>query len=232
MSGTVLSLSTPAIAPSILTADFGRLQEEIQRAERAGVELIHLDIMDGHFVPNITFGPLVVSTVRAITTLPLDVHLMIEHPDRYIDAFADAGADILTVHLEAAPHIHRVVEQIKARNIDAGVAINPGTSILGLESVLPFIDLVLVMSVNPGFGGQSFIPESVHKIRRLRELLAAEGQDQVRIEVDGGINPGTIADAMGAGGELFVTGSSVFNNRMSVDEAVSELRSAISSASR
>lgn len=229
MSGTVLSLSTPAIAPSILTADFGQIREEIQHAERAGVELIHLDIMDGHFVPNITFGPLVVSAVRGITNLPLDVHLMIEHPDRYIDAFADAGADIVTVHVEAAPHIHRVVEQIRGRDIAPGVAINPGTPLSALESIVSFIDLVLVMSVNPGFGGQSFIPESIDKIRKLRDLLAASELDQVRIEVDGGINSDTIAEAARAGGQLFVTGSSVFNDRMAVEEAVGKLRAALDS---
>lgn len=230
MSGSVVSLSTPAIAPSILTADFGRLREQIREAEAAGVDLIHLDVMDGHFVPNISFGPLVVSAVRDVTTLPLDVHLMIEQPDRYIDAFADSGADVLTVHVEATPHVHRVVQRIRAREVAAGIALNPGTSTSALESLLPFIDLVLVMSVNPGFGGQSFIRESLERVRLIRKMLSEQGSDSVRIEIDGGINRDSISAAYEAGAEIFVTGSSVFNDRETVSEAVAALRTALGSS--
>lgn len=227
MAGSVLSLRTPAIAPSILTSDFGQLREEIQAAEASGVELIHLDVMDGHFVPNISFGPLVVQAVREITSLPLDVHLMIDDPDKYIDEFVSAGADNLTVHVEATAHTHRIVERIKNHNIDAGVAVNPGTSLAAIEELLGEVDLVLVMSVNPGFGGQSFIPESLDKIRRLREMLRGRRLDGVRIEVDGGIKQETIREAYDAGAEIFVAGSAVYNDRASVADSVAALRACL-----
>jgi ribulose-phosphate 3-epimerase len=227
MTGSVLSLKRPAIAPSILTADFGRLHDQIQEAEQAGADAIHLDIMDGHFVPNISFGPLVVSTIKNSTHLPLDTHLMIEHPERYIDSFADAGASVLTVHPEATPHVHRAIQQIKARDIDAGVAVNPGTPLAAIVDLLPFVDLVLVMSVNPGFGGQSMIPSTLGKVSRLRSTLQERDLSNVRIEIDGGIKASNIAKAYEAGADIFVTGSSVFNDDHTVQRAIDELRSAL-----
>jgi ribulose-phosphate 3-epimerase len=229
MAGTARKLHIPAIAPSILTADFGRLHDEIQEAESAGVDMIHLDVMDGHFVPNISFGPLVVSAIWESTNLPLDVHLMIESPERYIDAFVDAGASIISIHAEATAHPHRALQQIKDGQIDAGIAINPATPLSAVREVLPVVDLVLLMTVNPGFGGQSFIPESVDRIRRLHELLVELGHQDVRIEVDGGLKEETINQAREAGAEIFVTGSSVFNDRESVADAVARLRSALGS---
>lgn len=230
MGGSMMNIPIPAIAPSILTADFGRLRDQVQEAADGGVDLIHLDVMDGHFVPNITFGPVVVSAVRQATSLPMDVHLMIDNPDRYIDAFADAGADFMTIHVETTPHVHRVLQQIKSRGVGAGVAINPGTSVEDVEPVFPYIDLVLVMSVNPGFGGQSFIPESLARVRHLRSVLAEHGASHVRIEIDGGINSETISDAFAAGAEIFVAGSAVFNDREPVSKAVRGLRSSLESA--
>jgi ribulose-phosphate 3-epimerase len=215
----------PAIAPSILTADFGRLREQIQEAEEAGVDLIHLDVMDGHFVPNISFGPLIVSAIRSATSLPLDVHLMIEKPERYLDAFVDAGADMVSLHIEATPHAHRAIQQIRNRDVAAGIALNPATPLGEIEELLPIVDLVLLMSVNPGYGGQSFIPESVDKIARLKALLDRLDCDPPAIEVDGGIKPETIRRAYDAGAGVFVCGSSVFNDSEPVAAAVSKLRS-------
>jgi ribulose-phosphate 3-epimerase len=171
MSETVLNLKRPAIAPSILTADFGRLAEQIEAAQSAGVDAIHLDVMDGHFVPNISFGPGVVASIRKETRLLLDAHLMIEYPERYVEAFVDAGADIITIHSEATPHPHRVIQQIKQQEAGAGIAINPATSLSAIEELIEIVDLVLVMSVNPGFGGQTLIPSTLHKIERLRVFL-------------------------------------------------------------
>jgi ribulose-phosphate 3-epimerase len=190
------------------------------------VDLIHLDIMDGHFVPNISFGPLVVSAVRDMTTVPLDVHLMIESPERYIYDFVQAGADCISVHIESTPHIHRAIQMIRAHNVSSGVAVNPGTSIDTITDVLPIVDMVLIMTVNPGFGGQSFIPEMLSKVSRARQLIA-EHESRPRIEVDGGIKSETIYPASEAGAEIFVCGSSVFNEDREVADAVGELRSAL-----
>ncbi|MEX2426588.1 MAG: ribulose-phosphate 3-epimerase [Thermomicrobiaceae bacterium] len=228
MTHRMNKLAAPCIAPSILTADFLRLGEQIGAVESTGVELIHLDVMDGRFVPNISFGPLVVSAVRGTTELPLDVHLMIDQPERYIDAFASAGADSISIHAEASAHCHRALQQIRDQDVAAGIAINPGTPLTAIEELLPLVDLVLVMSVNPGFGGQSFIQESLRKIKRLGAVLAEGGFGNVRIEVDGGINSDNIGPARDAGAEIFVCGSSVFNERESVDKAVASLRSALS----
>jgi len=197
------------MAPSILSADFSRLGEEIKTVEKAGADVIHVDVMDGHFVPNITIGPLVVASVRQITDLPLDVHLMIADADRYIDDFAKAGADWITVHVEACPHLHRTINRIKELGKKAGAVLNPATPLVSLDEILGDVDLVMLMSVNPGFGGQSFIWSSVNKIRTLRKMIDARGLE-TGIEVDGGVGPLTIADVAGAGANIFVAGSAVF----------------------
>lgn len=195
------------IAPSILSADFAKLGEETRAMEQAGADWIHLDVMDGHFVPNITFGPGVVAALRPVTKLPLDVHLMISPIDPYIGAFADAGADIITVHAEGGPHLHRSVQAIRAHGKKAGVSLNPATHESCLRYVMDDIDLVLVMSVNPGFGGQSFIPAQLDKIRALREMI---GRRPIRLEVDGGVTPGTAAAIIEAGADALVAGSAAF----------------------
>lgn len=200
------------IAPSILSADFGRLAEEVRSVEMAGADVIHIDVMDGHFVPNITIGPMVVKALRSVTKLPLDVHLMIDFPDRYIEAFAQAGATWLSVHVEACTHIHRTINAIKALGIKAGAVLNPATSPSTLEYILADLDLVLVMSVNPGFGGQHFIPSSLDKIRHLRKLLASLDH-YVPIEVDGGVNSQTIEAVVSAGADICVAGSAIFGTR-------------------
>ena len=197
------------IAPSILSADFSRLGAEIQAVEAAGADVIHIDVMDGHFVPNITIGPLVVKAVRRITSLPLDVHLMISDADRYVEDFANAGADWITVHVEACIHLHRTVHQIRKMGKKAGAVLNPATSLATLEEILPDLDLVMLMSVNPGFGGQSFIESSVAKMRRLKQMIDAIGHP-VGIEVDGGVSPDTIARIADAGANIFVAGSAIF----------------------
>jgi len=197
------------IAPSILSADFARLGEEITAVLEAGADVVHIDVMDGHFVPNITIGPLVVKAVRRITNAPLDVHLMIENADRYLDAFADAGADWITVHPETGYHLHRTVGRIRELGLKAGVVLNPATSLESLEWVLEDIDLVMLMSVNPGFGGQSFIPSSLAKVRLLKEMIDSRGL-QVGIEMDGGIGPNNIGKAVEAGANIFVAGSAIF----------------------
>ncbi len=211
------------LAPSILTADFTRLGEQIQEAEAAGVDWIHLDIMDGHFVPNITFGPVVVQTVRSVTRLPLDVHLMIEQPERYLADFAQAGANRLTVHVETCPHLHRTIQQIKEVGCKAGVALNPATPLVSLEEVLPELDLALVMSVSPGFGGRVYIPSSTSKIARLRAMLDALGSP-AELEVDGGIHLDTIAEVVEAGATVLVIGSAIFNRQAPIAENVQRLR--------
>ncbi|SEN15916.1 ribulose-phosphate 3-epimerase [Lihuaxuella thermophila] len=198
------------IAPSILSADFSRLGEEIADVERAGADWIHVDVMDGHFVPNITLGPLIVESIRPHTGLPLDVHLMIEEPDRYIEAFAKSGADLISVHQEACPHLHRTVHLIKEQGVKAGVVINPATPVSLIEPILPDVDLVLLMTVNPGFGGQTFIRSVLHKIRQVRGLLDAQGLSHVEIEVDGGINVNTAADVAASGATVLVAGSAIF----------------------
>lgn len=211
------------IAPSILSADFARLGDQVSAAEAAGVDYIHVDVMDGHFVPNITIGPLVVKALRPITRLPLDVHLMIEQPERYLADFAAAGADILTVHVETCPHLHRTIQQIKELGVRAGVTLNPATPLHTLEEILPEVDLVLIMSVNPGFGGQSYIPASSAKIARLRAMLDAIGSP-ADLEVDGGVNVETIAEVVAAGATVLVAGSAIFNQRASVEDNVRRLR--------
>jgi ribulose-phosphate 3-epimerase len=197
------------LAPSILSADFARLAEQVRSVEEGGAQLLHVDVMDGHFVPNITIGPPVVASLRKVTTLPLDVHLMIEDPDRYIPAFADAGADWISVHQEACRHLDRTLHLIRDHGARVGVVINPATPVQTLGEVLEIVDYVLVMSVNPGFGGQKFIPSSLQKIRKLATMRAARGAG-FRIEIDGGISPDTIADAVRAGAEVLVAGNAVF----------------------
>ena len=197
------------IAPSILSADFSRLGEEVRAVTAAGADVIHVDVMDGHFVPNITIGPLVVKAVRKVTELPLDVHLMIENPERYLEDFAQAGADWITVHVETGYHLHRTVHRIKELGKKAGVVLNPATPLAMVEHLLADVDLVMLMSVNPGFGGQSFIPATLPKIRRLREMITERGLP-TGIEVDGGISPETLPGAVAAGANIFVAGSAVF----------------------
>jgi ribulose-phosphate 3-epimerase len=197
------------ISPSILSADFARLGEEILSIERGGADYVHIDVMDGHFVPNITIGPLVVDAVRKITGLPLDVHLMIENPDLFIPEFARAGADIITVHQEAVPHLHRTVQLIKSLGKKAGISINPATPAATLDMILDDLDLVLVMTVNPGFGGQGFIETCLAKIRQLRQSITERGLN-VELEVDGGVKIDNIARVAAAGADVFVAGSAVF----------------------
>jgi ribulose-phosphate 3-epimerase len=218
------------IAPSILSADFGRLAEEVSAAEAAGADYIHVDIMDGRFVPNITIGPLVVRAVRKATKLPLDVHLMIVEPERYVEEFARAGADLLTVHAEASPHLHRTVEQIRSLGKRASVALNPHSSLDSLHVVLPELSMVLLMTVNPGFGGQRFIEAVVPKIRALREEVVRRGLD-VDIEVDGGIAADTAPIVVGAGANVLVAGSAVFAAPgKNYPAAIAELRRAAARA--
>jgi ribulose-phosphate 3-epimerase len=205
---------TPArplrIAPSILASDFARLGEEVRAVEAAGADLVHVDVMDGRFVPNLTVGPAVVAALRAVTKLPIDVHLMIVEPERYVEDFARAGADLISVHLEASPHLHRTVQHIRALGKKASVAVNPHSPLDGLDVVLPELAMVLLMTVNPGFGGQHFIEAVVPKIRALRAAIERRGLD-VDIEVDGGIGPETVATVVGAGANVLVAGSSVFH---------------------
>jgi len=197
------------LAPSILSADFARLGEQVRAAQEGGAGVIHVDIMDGHFVPNLTIGPPVVKSLRKVTNLPLDCHLMIENPDLYIPAFAEAGADWISVHQEAVRHLDRTLHLIKSHNCMAGVVINPATPVDTLAEVLDIVDYVLVMSVNPGFGGQKFIPSTLHKMRRLAEIRNQRNRSY-RIEVDGGIGHDTVADVVRAGGEILVAGNAVF----------------------
>jgi len=199
------------IAPSILSADFAILREQIHRVESAGADIIHCDVMDGHFVPNLTFGPLVVNAARRSTSLLVEAHLMIEQPERYVSAFRQAGADRIIVHVETCPHLHRTIYQIKETGAGAGVAINPATSLATVEEILPEIDLLLLMTVNPGFGGQSFIPASIEKIQRARRMITAL-RKEILIEVDGGIDNKTAADAVEAGAQLLVAGSAIFGS--------------------
>jgi len=201
------------IAPSILSADFAKLGDEIKEVERGGADWIHVDVMDGHFVPNITIGPLIVDAIRPHTTLPLDVHLMIEKPEQYVPVFAKAGADWITVHAEACTHLHRVIHLIKEQGVKAGVALNPATPLSAIEEVLEDLDMVLIMTVNPGFGGQSFIENTLSKITRLRNMLDARGLQHVHIEVDGGVNEETVARVVQAGADVLVAGSAVFGQQ-------------------
>lgn len=200
------------IAPSILSADFSRLGDEVKAVEEAGADYIHIDVMDGHFVPNITIGPMIVEAVRRVTLLPLDVHLMISEPDKYIEEFSKAGADMLTIHQEASIHLHRSIQYIKDRGKKAGVSLNPATPLNTIEYVLHELDLVLIMTVNPGFGGQKFIPEIVPKIRELKGMIK-ENNLNALIEVDGGIGPDTVEAVSTAGADIVVAGSAIFNSR-------------------
>ncbi len=197
------------IAPSILSADFSRLGEELKKVEDAGADLIHIDVMDGHFVPNITIGPLIVKAVKRSTKLPLDVHLMIDNPDRYIKSFAEAGADIITIHIEVCNHLHRTIQCIRDLNIKGGVVLNPATPLVTLEDILEDVDIVLLMSVNPGFEGQQFLPSVLPKIERLKRQID-ERDLKVEIEVDGGIKLDNAGDVIKAGGDILVAGSAVF----------------------
>lgn len=199
------------LAPSILSADFSRLAEEVAAVEKAGADIIHLDVMDGKFVPNITIGPEVVSAVRKCTNLPLDVHLMIEDPDQYINSFIEAGADMVSVHIEAAVHLQRTLSRIREGGAKSGVALNPSTDAGTLRYVLDDIDFILVMSVNPGFGGQSFIPSSMEKLRNLKSMLTEAGSDAL-IEIDGGIGPENAGEIVAAGASILVAGSAIFKN--------------------
>ncbi|MDP2729819.1 MAG: ribulose-phosphate 3-epimerase [Dehalococcoidales bacterium] len=214
------------LAPSILSADFARLGEQVAEVTRAGADYIHIDVMDGHFVPNITIGPSVVAAIRPHTNLPLDVHLMIEAPERYLKPFADAGADILTVHIEACPYIHQVVEQIKRLGVKAGVSLNPGTPPDRLTDILPSLDLVLVMTVNPGFSGQGFIEDMLDKIARLRAELDKRGST-AELEVDGGINAGNAPQVVQAGGRVLVAGSAIFNSQQTAAQALQRMRDSL-----
>jgi ribulose-phosphate 3-epimerase len=212
------------LAPSILSADFANLARDIAAVEAAGADLLHVDVMDGHFVPNLTIGPPVVRAIRRVTSLPLDVHLMIEAPDRYLEAFVEAGASMLSVHVEAVPHLHRTIGAIRALGARAGAVINPATPVSSLEEIAPDLDFVLVMSVNPGFGGQSFIERSVGKVRRLRALLDA-AWSPAAIEIDGGIDASNAAAVVAAGARILVAGQAVFGGR-DVAAAMRTLRSA------
>jgi ribulose-phosphate 3-epimerase len=221
------STSRPVrIAPSILSADFSTLGEQVRAASDAGVDYIHCDVMDGHFVPPITFGPLVIEAVRRATSVPIDVHMMVESPERYVDDIARAGATFFTAHIEATRHIHRVVQSVKAAGMKAGVAINPGTPASAIEAILPDVDLILVMSVNPGWGGQPFISETLEKVRKLRSMIDARSLD-TELEIDGGIAETTITAAVEAGADVLVAGSAIYNEREPIAVAVARLRRAI-----
>ncbi len=203
---------TVLIAPSILSADFARLADEVAQVEQAGADLLHVDVMDGHFVPNITVGPPIVEALRKVTKLPLDVHLMVTNPDAFIPQFAEAGADYLTVHVETCPHLHRTVQSIKERRVKAGVTLNPATPISSTEDILPDVDLLLIMSVNPGFGGQQFIASSLEKIARARDLLKRTGSHAL-LEVDGGVKVDNAAQIVKAGADILVAGSAIFGSQ-------------------
>jgi ribulose-phosphate 3-epimerase len=213
------------LAPSILSADFARLGEQIAEVARAGADYIHVDVMDGHFVPNITIGAPVVAAIRPVTSLPLDVHLMIEHPERYISEFVHAGADIITVHVEASPHLHSTIQLIKELGVRAGVSLNPPTPIGAVEEFLHHVDLVLIMSVNPGFGGQPFIPETLPRIANMRKILDDRGLS-AELEVDGGINADNAPDIVKAGANVLVAGNSVFRAEEGISGAMQRLREA------
>jgi len=199
------------IAPSILSADFSRLGDEILHVEKAGADLIHIDVMDNHFVPNLTFGPPVIASIRKVTTLPFDVHLMIDNPGRFIDAFTDAGSDIITVHVEAETHLHRTIQAIKERGLQAGISLNPATPLSLIEDIMEDIDFLMIMSVNPGFGGQTCIRTTIPKIQKARDMID-ERSLNIRLEVDGGVKLDNIRDFKDAGADIFVAGSAIFRS--------------------
>ena len=217
-------MTKPLIAPSILSADFARLAEAVQQVEAAGADWIHVDVMDGHFVPNLTVGPPIVEALRKVTTLPLDVHLMMTNPDEFIPEFAKAGADILTVHVETCPHLHRTIQGIKEHNVKAGVTLNPATPANSLESIINDVDLVLVMSVNPGFGGQKFIDSTLGKIRQIRTMIS-EAKGSPYLEVDGGITVKNVDSVLKAGANVLVAGSAIFGSD-NMPETIRQLRTA------
>ena len=214
------------LAPSILSADFARIGEQVTEVVEAGADYIHIDVMDGHFVPNITIGAPVLASIRPLTTLPLDVHLMIAHPERYISDFATAGADIITVHIEACTHLHKTVQSIKELGIKAGVSLNPATSLSMIEEIIPYIDLVLIMSVNPGFGGQDFIPATLPKIAKLRKILD-DNKLSAELEVDGGVNIDNAPGIVQAGADVLVAGNSIFKSREGIGKALQSLRESV-----
>jgi len=215
------------LAPSILSASFARLGEQIAEATKAGADYIHIDVMDGHFVPNITIGAPVIASIRAWTHLPLDVHLMIEQPERHIPHFINSGANIITVHVEACPHLHRTIQLIKESRIKAGVALNPATSLSSIEEIIPKVDLILIMSVNPGFGGQVFIPETLEKISRLRSMLDSR-KANVELEVDGGITANNASSIVKAGGNVLVIGTAVFRAKGGISQTLQKIRETVS----
>ena len=203
-------MKTKKIAPSLLSANFTNIKKDIKMVEDGGADLLHIDVMDGHFVPNITFGPFIVKAIKKVATIPLDVHLMIENPGDYVDAFCDAGADYLTVHVEATSHLHRVLQQIKAKGVKVGVSLNPHTPLSAIEEVLGDLDIILIMAVNPGFGGQSFIKNTLDKLKRLKKILKERNLEHIEINVDGGIKLENIKEISNAGCDIFVSGSGIF----------------------
>jgi len=213
------------LAPSILSADFARLGEQVAEVTKAGADYIHIDVMDGHFVPNITIGAIVVASLRGWTHLPLDVHLMIEQPDRYISQFATSGANIITAHVEACPHLHRTIHSIKELGVKAGLALNPATPLSSIEEIIPHLDLILIMSVNPGFGGQVFIPESLEKISRLHRMLD-DKRLAIELEVDGGITIDNAPSIVEAGANVLAVGNSVFKAKEGISRALQKIREA------
>ncbi|TVP43131.1 MAG: ribulose-phosphate 3-epimerase [Gemmatimonadales bacterium] len=229
-TSTAATTSRPPriLAPSILSADFGRLAEDVKKVEEAGADWIHVDVMDGHFVPNLTIGPAVTEAVRRITLLPIDVHLMIESPERFVEAFAGAGADRITVHQEVCPHLNRVMDQIREAGALPGVALNPSTPVSTLSEVVGDLDLLLIMTVNPGFGGQSFLTSSLGKVARARALLDQRGTGRAHLQVDGGVDDSTIGLCAEAGADSFVAGSAVYGHADGAQAGVAALRKALS----
>jgi len=220
-----MSASKKKIAPSILSADFACLAEEIKAVEQAGADILHIDVMDGHFVPNFTIGPPIVAAIKKVTRLPLDVHLMMTNPDDFIPEFIEAGSNYLTVHVETCPHLHRTIQSIKERGIRAGVTLNPATPLSAVEPILPEVDLLLIMSVNPGFGGQKFIPSVMEKIKAARRMIDAKGL-KVELEVDGGLKVENVGAISSAGADIFVAGSAIFGSK-DYKQTISKMRQAI-----